>query len=99
MSSPLDDALKRTADAVARFHVPDDMIAWAATSLEGMPAGDRVRLEVEALLDAIVEIASAHGGHCADDCPVCKSIRNALAVAMGVVRAEADIALKAMYSE
>jgi hypothetical protein len=47
------------------------------------------------MADAISELALAHGGK-HQDCVTCISLANALAVAMGAVRAEADLALVRM---
>lgn len=87
----MDDALRRTADAVRRYQVPDRMIALAAASVMRMPAGYRRRVEVEALTDAVLGIADTHGGTCDDTCLLCVRIRDALAVTMGIIRAEVDL--------
>jgi hypothetical protein len=98
VTSPMDDALRRTADAVERYAVPQRLIGLAAQSLEPMPAEVRRNSEVNALVDAIVRIAGEHGGpH--DSCLTCHSVSNALAVAMGSVRAEADLALAQMLGD
>lgn len=92
MTSPLDDALKLTAAAVQRYGADKDMIAKAAGSLTGMGATTTTRLyaEVDALGDALLHVADVHAGpH--PDCQMCGAIRNGLAVAMGVVRAEVGI--------
>src|SRR4051812_45025222 len=93
MASPIDDALRRTADAVARYAAPEQMIAVAAGSLAGRPCRQRAKLEVDALHDAVLDIAQRHAGpH--DDCNTCRAIGNGLAVAMGIVRAEVDVELE-----
>ncbi|MFI5895691.1 hypothetical protein ACIA5D_36910 [Actinoplanes sp. NPDC051513] len=53
MASPLDDALRRTADAVTRYQAPEAMVAVAARSLTKLPCQRRARIEVDALHDAI----------------------------------------------
>ena len=98
MASPLDDALRRTADAVAQYQVPESVIALAAGSLEQMPEVPRLCAEVGALGQAVLDVAAAHAGpHPA--CAVCTTIRDALAVGMGIVRAEADLQLKDMLGD
>jgi hypothetical protein len=99
MTGPLDDALRRTVAAVERYRVPQDVIARAADALARMPGDYRRETEVGALVDAIVEIADAHAGQCPDECPACGAVRNALAVAMGVIRAETDLELRRIYDE
>lgn len=98
MTSPMEEALRRTTEAVERYEVPQRLIGLAAQSLEPMPAEVRHNSEVNALVDAIVRIAGEHGGpH--DSCLTCHSVSNALAVSMGVVRAETDLALSRMYGD
>jgi len=98
MTSPLDEALRRTSEAVEKYQVPQRMIAIAALSLEEMPQDVRRECEVDALVSAIAELAGQHGGpHAA--CVTCISVGNALAVAMGSVRAEADVALTRLIGE
>jgi hypothetical protein len=98
MTSPMDEALRRTADAVDQYDVPEKIIAIAAQSLEPMPGDVRHDCEVNALVDAILHVAGPHGGpH--DGCLTCHGISNALAVSMGVVRAEADLAFTRMLGE
>lgn len=98
MTSPMDEALRRTNKAVERYEVPNQKIGIAAESLERMPAELRRDTEVYAMADAISELATAHRGR-HDDCVTCTSLENALAVAMASVRAEADVALRAMAGE
>jgi hypothetical protein len=94
----MDDALRRTNEAVERYAVPERMISIAALSLEGMPERVRRENEVNALVNAITEVAGQHGGgH--PDCVTCIGLGNALAVAMGSVRAEADLAFAKMIGE
>jgi hypothetical protein len=98
MTSPLDDALHRTLSAVDRYGVDQDMIGRAATSLQRMPAERRQEVEVTALVDAVVHMAVVHGGpH--GGCSTCLAVANAVAVAMGVVRAETDLRLQEMLEE
>ncbi|MCU7722793.1 hypothetical protein ODJ79_03620 [Actinoplanes sp. KI2] len=54
MASPIDDALRRTADAVARYGSPEQMIGAAAKSLAGKPCQVRAEMEANALHDAIL---------------------------------------------
>jgi hypothetical protein len=98
MTSPMDEALRRTNEAVERYDVPNKKIGIAAESLERMPAELRHDTEVYAMADAISELAAAHRGR-HEGCVTCTSLENALAVAMASVRAETDIALRAMISE
>jgi hypothetical protein len=98
MTSPMDEALRRTNEAVERYQVPERMIAIAASSLEEMPEDARRTTEVNALVNAITEAAGQHGGpHPA--CVTCVGVGNALAVAMGSVRAEADLVLTRLLGE
>jgi hypothetical protein len=98
MTSPMDEALRRTNEAVERYEVPQRMIAIAARSLEEMPERPRRENEVNALVNAITELADQHGGgH--PSCLTCVGLSNALAVAMGSVRAEADLVLTKLYGE
>ena len=98
MTSPMDEALHRTADAVERYRVPAQKISIAAESLERMPSDARRDAEVYAMADAISEASIVHAGpH--PGCLTCHSLENALAVAMGSVRAEADLALTKLFSE
>jgi hypothetical protein len=93
VASPIDDALRRTADAVAQYQAPERMIAAAARSLAGKPGQARAKMEIDALHDAILAIANDHAGpH--DGCDTCHAVRNGLAVAMGIVRAEVDLELE-----
>jgi hypothetical protein len=69
------------------------MIAVAARSLAGKPCQVRAKMEVDALHDAILVIAGEHAGpH--PGCGTCHALRNGLAVAMGIVRAEVDVELE-----
>jgi hypothetical protein len=96
MTSPMDDALRRTTHAVEQYAVDPDMIALAAKALERLPVGFRVESEVRALTDAILLIAAGHGGpH--ESCDTCRPITNALAVAMGSIRAETDLTLRDLF--
>lgn len=98
MVSLMDEALRRTNEAVERYEVPQKVIAVAAQCLESMSADARHETEVEALVDANLQVAASHGGpH--PDCMTCQRIKNALAVSMGVVRAETDLALSRMYGD
>ena len=98
MTSPMDEALRRTNEAVERYAVPQKMIAIAADCLERMPEDARHDSEVDALVDAVLQVAGPHSGpH--PNCITCVGISNALAVSMGVVRAEADLALAKMIAE
>lgn len=98
MTSPMDEALRRTNEAVERYEVPAQKIAIAAQSLERMPGDLRHDCEVYAMADVISELATAHGGK-HENCLTCNGLANALAVAMGAVRAEADLALAKMIGE
>jgi kynureninase len=92
----MDDALRRTTHAVEQYAVPDELIAMAAGSLMQMPAAARAQAEIHALAEGIVLIADEHAGpH--ESCGMCHAIGNALAVAMGAIRAEADLELRRMY--
>lgn len=98
MTSPLDEALRRTSEAAGRYGVPEKMIAAAASSLIRVRCPQRAELELGALHDAILTVADMHGGvH--PGCPTCGAIGNALAVAMGVVRAEVDVEFAAKFGE
>jgi hypothetical protein len=98
MTSPMDEALRRTSEAVERYAVPQKMIAIAAESLERMPKDLRREVEVDAMANAITELAGQHNGpH--PDCLTCIGLGDALAVAMGSVRAEADLALTRMLGD
>lgn len=89
MTSPLDDALKRTAAAVDRYGAPENMIAAAAGSLTRLACAQRVGLEIDALHGAILTVADAHAGpH--ERCATCSAVRDSLAVAMGILRAEVE---------
>lgn len=87
---PIDETLRRAADAANLYRVPEKMIQVAATSLTRMPDNGRRDLEVAALVDAILHIAAAHQP-CEVRCEVCEAVGNGLAVTLGVVRAEVDV--------
>ncbi|GIM88787.1 hypothetical protein [Paractinoplanes toevensis] len=87
----IDQTLRRTADAAARYEVPERKIGVATTSLTGMPDDQRQDVEVEALHEAVLHLADIHGGPHDDGCPDCHAIGNGLAVALAVVRAEVDV--------
>jgi hypothetical protein len=87
---PIDEILRTTVRAAGRYDVPERMIAAAATALESMGDDARRQAGVNALHDAVLQVARLHGGpH--DGCGTCSAVRNGLAVAMGVVRAEVDV--------
>jgi hypothetical protein len=94
MTGPLDEALHRAANAVERHQVPEAVIARAAESLTEMAVRRRRESEVEALVDAILDIAE-----CGDVDDMATSIRNAVAVAAGVIRAETDLELDRIYNQ
>jgi hypothetical protein len=98
VTSPLDDALQRTTAAVDRYQVEQRMIGVVAGTLTRLPLEQRASVGMAGLVDAIVRLADVHDGpH--DDCGMCEAIGNALAAAMGVVRAEADVKLREMLGE
>lgn len=87
---PIDEILRTTVRAAGRYDVPERMIAAAASALESMPEAARLQAGVNALHDAMLQVARLHGGpH--GGCDTCSAVRNGLAVAMGVVRAEVDV--------
>lgn len=90
---PLDEMLRRTSAAVSRYRVPERAVALASSSLAALPEHARRHLEVRGLLDAVLRIADAHQP-CEVPCEVCEAVRNGLAVALGVVRAEVDVDLE-----
>jgi hypothetical protein len=92
----MDDALRRLMNTVDQYGIPEQMIQAASRSLVGMPAEQRVQTEIHALVDAILLIADDHaGGH--DDCVTCSKVANAVATAMGVIRAENVLDLKRAF--
>lgn len=94
----MDEALKRTTAAVERYRPPERMIAVAQRSLVGRDTEQRVCLEANALGDAVLEIAEAHGGvH--ENCATCVAIINGLAVTMGILRAEVEVEFAAKLGE
>ena len=58
---PRAETLRRTAAAAARFRVPEAMIAAPAATLTRIPEAGRRQIEVDALVDAVLRIADAHG--------------------------------------
>lgn len=98
MVSPLEDVLRRTADAATRYGAPEEMVASAAGSLTPLPCVERVHLEMDALLDNVLHLADVHAGpH--EDCDTCHALVGTLAVAMGIVRAEAIVELERKLGE
>jgi hypothetical protein len=94
----MDDALKRATTAVEQYGAPEPMIGAAQRSLAGMEKDRRLCLEAEALGGAVLEIAEAHAGpH--PSCPTCVSLRNGLAVQMGILRAEVDVEFAAKLGD
>lgn len=84
---PIDETLRATVDAAGRYLVPEGMVAEAAQALIEMGDSARRRAEILALHDALLAVADRHAGpH--DNCDTCRAVRNGLAVALGVVRAE-----------
>jgi hypothetical protein len=98
MTSPMDEALRRTNEAVERYQVPQRLIGVATQSLEQMADGVRHQSELYALVDSVQWLAGSHDGpH--PECLTCHALKNTLAVSMAAVRAETDIALTALMDE
>ncbi|MGX6604809.1 hypothetical protein ACWKSP_22175 [Micromonosporaceae bacterium Da 78-11] len=97
MASEMDDALRLTADAVERYRVNERMVMYTTASLWALLDDQRQGAEVDGLIHAILEIATAHDGSHDGECATCDAICNGVAVAMGVVRAETDLELRRMY--
>jgi hypothetical protein len=98
VTSPEAENLKHLSAAATRYAVRDEMTAFAANTLASMAQPHRGSAEVEALVDAVLVVADAHAGpH--PDCPTCAAAANGISVALGVVRAETNIALTGMIGE
>jgi hypothetical protein len=86
----LGEDLRRTSRQVEAYAVSEHVIRVGARSLRRLPVAERKGIEIRELRRAIVFVAEAHQGCAVPACVSCEAIRNGLAVALAVVRAEAD---------
>ena len=99
MTSPADDNLKYLSASAQQYQVPDSIIDLVSGTLEPMDQPRRGLSEVDALIDAVQVVADKHAGPHEDGCDTCDGIRNGLSVALGIVRAEANLTFAKMIGE
>ena len=90
-----DDFIWFTRQAARVYQVDEDAIEAAAARL-GAPDQRRHAREICELHIALINVAAAHQW-CRAGCETCQAIREAITVAMAVLRTEVDTQFRLMY--
>ena len=92
---PTEDTLPlRTSAMAERFAVPEPAVDRYARIFDGLPAHEQRQVQVVALHAAIVNLAGRHADCAVAECVTCDDIREALAIAMAVVRVDMEAPLQ-----
>ncbi|WP_328471270.1 hypothetical protein OHA21_06795 [Actinoplanes sp. NBC_00393] len=93
---PAEDTLPlRTSAMAEHFDVPEPAVDRYARIFDGLPAREQRQVQVIAFHAAVVNLAARHTGCPAAECPTCDDVREALAIAMAVVRTDITPSLSA----
>jgi hypothetical protein len=100
----MEDHLRRIAELVDEYKVDDFLVAMFADSVIGAAETERHTVIESLLIDMVLLAAGAHRVECQEDprtarCTTCALLMSAVQRTAGVIRAEADLQLRAMLGD